>query len=265
MDNKKSNKTTNKPKKTTKPNKMNNKFNTEQDSNKISTKQLIKSLNVNLKLVGEQKKVAESFHRNAFTFVHGEMGSGKTLSAVVIALGQLIKGEFREIWITRPIVENKKLGALPGDIREKMDPYIFPILQNIGLCVGHDVVDKLLESGLVKIMPVDVAKGCTFNDSVVIMDEYQDSEYEDLRTMMTRLGKSSKMLLCGSKEQISSKIGDRSSFYVAQNLEHTGLVGYITLVNNHRNPILTELLPIMDKSFKDLDIINNNKPNLIKG
>ncbi len=212
---------------------------------KTSPKQLIKQIKMSTSLEGEQKKVAQSFHKNSFTFVFGEMGSGKTFSAVHTALNHLVNGDCKEIWITRPIVPNN-LGILPGGIDEKLDPYVFPMVQNLNICIGVDLTKRLMEIGVIKIMPIDVAKGCTFNDSVVIFDEFQDTNYEDFRTLITRLGKTSKMILCGSKEQISRKINKYSCIHVALKIENQEGVGSITLTNNHRNPALTTLLPILD-------------------
>lgn len=139
-----------------------------------------------------------------------------------------------------------ELAALPGTLEEKMSPYTFPITQNMEVCQGKEMTDKMLKEGIVKIIPIGVAKGCSFLDSVVIVDEYQDMSYADFRTILTRLGKGSKMIFCGSKEQVDKQIGKNSCIYEAMRLENSGLVGYKTLKSNHRNPILTDIINFLE-------------------
>lgn len=197
----------------------------------------------------EQKRVAELFHEFDFNFVIGDFGSGKTLTAVHQALTAFRKKMFNKIWITRPMLKNQ-LAALPGTMEEKLHPYVFPILQNLEACQGKELTEKMRKEGLIEIMPIDVAKGVTFIDSVVIVDEWQDIKYEDLRTIMTRLGKDSKMILCGSKQQIDKSIGKDSSFFVAEKLKDSGLVGWSELTSNHRNPALTKIIAYLESGDK---------------
>lgn len=227
------------------------KINISPTETKLTHKQIVKGLNLNFPLVEEQKKVPESFYKYDFTFVHGDAGSGKTLSAVHTALTYLGKGECKEIWITRPMLKNN-LAALPGTLEEKMYPYTFPIIQNIEACVGKETCDKLLEAQIIRIMPIEVAKGCTFMDSAVIVDEYQDMDYEDFRTILSRLGDKSKMILCGSKQQISKLIRQDSAIYRTLCLENEPTVGYITLKSNHRAKSLEKLLPMLDQSHDEI-------------
>lgn len=137
-------------------------------------------------------------------------------------------------------------------LEEKMHPYTFPIIQNIEACVGKETCAKLLESQIIRIMPIEVAKGCTFMDSAVIVDEYQDMDYDDFRTILSRLGDNSKMILCGSKQQISKLIRLDSAIYRTMCLENEPSVGYITLKSNHRAKSLAKLLPLLDKSNDEI-------------
>lgn len=239
------------------------KLNTEPIISSVNTKQYIKNLKLKCETNTEQKQVAESFYKHDFTFVIGDAGSGKTFSAVHTALTYLLKGECKEIWIARPMLKNN-LAALPGDIKEKLYPYTFPIVQNIEACIGKEECAKLIEKDIIRIMPVEVAKGCTFMESAVILDEFQDCLYEDFRTMLSRLGDNSKMLLCGSFQQISRLIGKDSSIFVASVLEKEPSVGYITLTSNHRSKSLSKILPIIDKKNDELmNFKENNKTNQI--
>ena len=193
----------------------------------------------------EQKEFVKMFYQYDVNFLLGDFGSGKSLAAVHTALSFFRKKHCNEIWITRPMIKNQ-LAALPGDVKEKMAPYTFPIVQNLEVCQGKEATDKMEKEGLIKIMPIDVAKGVTFMKSVVIVDEFQDMDYDDFRTILTRLGEGSKMIFCGSKQQIHKSINKNSCLYDALKLENSGLVGFKTLTANHRNPILTEIIKYLE-------------------
>lgn len=193
----------------------------------------------------EQKDFVRMFYEYDVNFLLGDFGSGKSLAAVHTALTAFRKKQFDNIWITRPMLKNN-LGALPGEIEDKLSPYIFPITQNLEVCQGKEMTDKMQKEGLIKIMPIEVAKGVTFMKSVVIVDEFQDMDYEDFRTIITRLGEGSKMIFCGSKQQVSRLIGKNSCISSALKLENSGLVGFKTLTANHRNPILTDIINYLE-------------------
>lgn len=201
---------------------------------------------LNVELNEEQKEVVRLFYEYDVVFVHGDFGSGKSLSAIYTALTYFNKKECNNIWITRPMLKNQ-LAALPGDISDKMAPYVFPLVQNLEVCQGKEKTDKMMKEGTIKIMPIEVAKGVSFMDSVVIVDEYQDMSYPDFRTILTRLSKGSKLIFCGSKEQIDKQINKNSCIFETNKLEDTDFVGYITIKSNHRNPILTKIIDFLEK------------------
>lgn len=195
----------------------------------------------------EQKEVISKFYQYDVNFILGDFGSGKSLAAVYAAVSSFRKKQFNKIWITRPILKNN-LSTLPGDIDDKMFPYIFPILQNLEVCQGKETTTRMRKSGDIEIMPISVAKGVTFMESVVIVDEFQDMDYTDFRTILTRLGKGSKIIFCGSKEQIDKSVGKESCYYKIKKLENSGLVSFTTLTANHRNPILTDIINYLEKN-----------------
>lgn len=201
---------------------------------------------LNVKLSDEQKEVAALFYEYDVNFVVGDFGSGKTLTAVYLALSSFRKKEFNKIWITRPMLKTK-LAALPGTVEEKMYPYVYPIYQNIAECQAEATTEKMIKEGVLKIMPIEVAKGVTFVDSVVIVDEFQDMDYNDFRTILTRLGKDSKVIFCGSPQQIDKSMKDSTCFKQVQKLQNSGIVGYTELKSNHRNPILTKIIEYLEK------------------
>lgn len=193
----------------------------------------------------EQKEFVELFYQYDVNFLLGDFGSGKSLAAVHTALKSFRKKQFDNIWITRPMLKNN-LAALPGTMEEKMAPYTFPIIQNLEVCQGKEQTDKMLKDGLIKVMPIEVAKGISFMKSVVIVDEFQDMDYNDFRTILTRLGKDSKMIFCGSLQQIDKGIGKNSCIYKATKLDGSFLVGFKTLTANHRNPALTKIINFLE-------------------
>jgi len=198
-----------------------------------------------VQLNDEQKEFVKMFYEFDVCFLFGDFGTGKSLTAVHTGLTSFRKKQFNNIWITRPMLKNK-LGALPGELDDKLAPYVFPIIQNLEVCQGKEMTDKMQQEGKIKIMPVEIAKGVTFIDAVVIVDEFQDMDYQDFRTILTRLGKGSKMIFCGSKQQVDKTLGKNSCIYEAMKLEESGLVGFKTLKSNHRNPILTDIINYLE-------------------
>lgn len=208
-------------------------------------KVLKKAPKLAVQLNDEQKDVMRLFHEYDINFILGDFGSGKSLTAVHAAITSYRKKMFNKIWITRPMLKNN-LAALPGTLEEKMFPYVYPIIQNLEVCQGKEVTQRMRDKGEIEIMPISVAKGITFIDSVVIVDEFQDITYQDFRTIVTRLGKGSKMIFCGSVEQIDSSVGKNSCVDRVMKLKESGLVGFSTLQANHRNPILTDIIKFLE-------------------
>lgn len=212
----------------------------------VDKRQLKTEPNLKIQFNEEQKKVVELFYEYDVNFILGDFGTGKSLTACGIALKHFRKKLCNNIWITRPMLKNG-LGALPGEIEDKLAPYVFPIMQNLEVCQGKEMTDKMLKEGLIKIMPVEVAKGVTFMKSVVIVDEFQDMDYQDFRTILTRLGKDSKIIFCGSKEQIDKRLGRFSCLYDILKLQDSGFVGFSELEQNQRNPLLTQIINYLEK------------------
>lgn len=200
---------------------------------------------LNVDLNEEQKDVVRLFYEYDVNFVLGDFGSGKSLTAVHLALTSFRKKQFNKIWITRPMIKNN-LGALPGELEDKLFPYVYPILQNLEVCQGKEQTEKMRKEGLIEIMPIEVAKGVTFMESVVIIDEFQDMNYQDFRTILTRLGKESKMIFCGSLQQIDKSVNGNSCIHTIMKLQDSGLVGFKTLTSNHRNESLTKIIKYLE-------------------
>lgn len=208
-------------------------------------RQLKNEPRLKVQLNEEQKEVIKKFYKYDVNFVLGDFGAGKSLVAVHAAIAAYRKKQFNKIWITRPMLKNN-LAALPGTLEEKMFPYVFPILQNLDVCQGKETTKRMKDKGEIEVMPIEVAKGITFIDSVVIVDEFQDMTYQDFRTILTRLGKDSKLIFCGSEEQVDRLIGTKSCIKEVKRLANVDFVGYTTLTANHRNPLLTQIINYLE-------------------
>ena len=204
-----------------------------------------------LTLNEEQKEAKAKILDNTITLLAGAAGSGKTLLACQIALDRLFMREIGKVIITRPTVSKEEIGFLPGDLREKMDPWVQPIYQNMYLLYDKDKVEKYINDGQIEIVPVSFMRGRTFVDSIVIVDEAQNVTHEQMEMIVTRIGKGSKMIICGDDAQVDLKQKRDSGFkflYAAAK-KIKGLAA-ITLKQNHRDPIVEDLINLYNDAYE---------------
>ena len=197
----------------------------------------------------EQKEAKAKILENTVTLLGGSAGSGKTLLACQIALEKLFMREIDKIIITRPTVSKEEIGFLPGDLREKMDPWVQPIYQNMFALYDKVKIEKLIEEGKIEIVPVSFMRGRTFLDSVIIVDEAQNVTHEQMEMIVTRIGLRSKMIVCGDDYQVDLKSKRDSGFkflYIAAR-RVKNMIG-ITLLQNHRDPIVDSLLDLYEEA-----------------
>lgn len=159
----------------------------------------------------------------------GPAGTGKTYLAVVTAVAALKEGKVKRILLTRPAVEaGESLGFLPGDLQEKVDPYLRPLYDALNDVLGPDGVAKALERGLIEIAPLAYMRGRTLDDSFVILDEAQNTTPEQMKMFLTRLGFGSHMVITGDVTQIDLPKGKKSGLIDAQqilkDIEEIGIV-----------------------------------------
>jgi phosphate starvation-inducible PhoH-like protein len=196
-----------------------------------------------IQLNEEQKLAKQAILNNTMTLLAGSAGSGKTLLACNVALDGLFRRQYDKIIITRPTVSKEDIGFLPGDMREKMDPWVQPIYQNFYTLYGKDKMQKYLEDDSIEIVPVSFMRGRTFLNSLVIVDEAQNVTHEQMNMIISRLGLRSKMVICGDDNQIDLKKRSDSGFrflYAAS--KKIKNLAAITLMTNHRDPIVDDLL-----------------------
>ena len=197
----------------------------------------------------EQKESKEKILNNTLTILAGSAGSGKTLLSCQIALDGLFRKQYEKIIITRPTVSKEEIGFLPGDLKEKMDPWVQPIYQNMFLLYDKTKIEKYIEEGKIEIVPVSFMRGRTFLDSIVIVDEAQNVTHEQMQMIVTRIGLRSKMIICGDDHQVDLKSrrdsGFRFLYTAARKIKN--MVG-ITLKHNHRDPIVEGLIEIYEEA-----------------
>ena len=150
-----------------------------------------------------QKEYYRKIQDNDFVFGIGPAGTGKTYLAVVIGVALLKKNIVRKIILTRPVVEaGENLGFLPGDLKEKVDPYLRPLYDALYDVLGLEQTEKMIERGIIEIAPLAYMRGRTLEDAYIILDEAQNTTKQQMKMFLTRLGFNSKMVVTGDETQI---------------------------------------------------------------
>lgn len=205
----------------------------------------------NVQLNEEQKEAKAKIISAPITVIKGMAGSGKTLVATQVALDMLFTKKVDKIIITRPTVSKEDIGFLPGDIREKMDPWLAPIYHNLHMLYSKDKIQKLLDDEIIEIVPFAFLRGRTFVDAFVIVDEAQNVTHSQMETVIGRLGKGSKMVICGDMAQIDLKDKRETGFSFLSRIEEQ-VEGFVThsLEQNHRHTIVAPVLNVYSK-FRD--------------
>lgn len=165
---------------------------------------------IRAKTMGQRMYVNAMYH-NDLVFGVGPAGTGKTFLAVVYAAKQLRKGNVKRIVLTRPAVEaGESLGFLPGDLKEKVDPYLRPLYDGLNTVLGREQTARFIERGIIEIAPLAYMRGRTLDDAFVILDEAQNTTHAQMKMFLTRLGFGSKMVVTGDKTQIDLPKGVKS-------------------------------------------------------
>ena len=205
-----------------------------------------------LSLNEEQKEAKQIVLDNPVVLLKGMAGSGKTLLACQIALDMVFKREMEKIIITRPTVAKEDIGFLPGDLKEKMDPWLAPIYSNLYLLYEKEKIDKMVTENNIEIVPFAFKRGRTFPNCFVIVDECQNITHQQTEMMLGRLGKGGKMVFCGDLSQVDLKSKKDSGISFFTRLEeHIKGVKIITLKTNHRHEIVEEVLKVYAE-FRDI-------------
>ena len=215
-------------------------------------KRIVKNpIKFNIPLNEEQKLAKDQILNHTVTVLAGKAGSGKTLLACQVALDGLFRRHYEKIIITRPTVSKEEIGFLPGDLHQKMDPWVQPIYQNMYLLYGKERVDPFIKEGKIEIVPVAFMRGRTFLDSCVIVDEAQNVTMVQMEMIATRIGLRSKMIVCGDDAQVDLKNRKDSGFKFLYNAAHKVKdLAAITLYENHRHQVVDDLVKVYEEEYE---------------
>ena len=198
-----------------------------------------------LTLNEEQKLAKQVILDTPITLLRGMAGSGKTLVACQVALDLVFKKDAERIIITRPTVAKEEIGFLPGDLKEKMDPWLAPIYANLYMLYDKVKIDKMIQDNQIEIVPFAFMRGRTFPDAVVIVDECQNITHGQTEMILGRLGKGVKMIFCGDITQTDLKNRKDSGIgFFTRMEENIKGVKIFTLKTNHRHEIVEPILKL---------------------
>lgn len=203
-----------------------------------------------------QKLLLKSIKENVITIVSGYPGSGKTLLAVVSGLREFLMGNYERMIFTRPCVEanGENLGFLPGDLNEKIHPYMMPIFDFLSDYLTPVEIDLLVSSGQIMTLPLAFQRGCTFRNSFVILDEGQNTRPEQIRMFLTRIGENCKVVITGDPFQsdIKGKNGLVDAIERLNGVNNLGIV-HFGKDDIFRNPIVAEIESRYDRTITDFN------------
>ena len=199
-----------------------------------------------------QKKYINSLFKNNIIFSLGPAGTGKTFLAVAVAVNQLINGKVNKIILSRPAVEaGENLGFLPGDLKEKIDPYLIPLYDSLSELIGFEKMQKKIEDGIVEIAPLAFMRGRTLKDSFVILDEAQNATDTQIKMFLTRLGKNTTMVVNGDPSQIdlpaSKSSGLLKSINILDNIEEIQITRFDSN-DVQRHPLVSKIIDAYKKN-----------------
>ncbi|AKP47851.1 MULTISPECIES: PhoH family protein [Bacillus] len=209
-----------------------------------------KGKSIRVKTIGQQHYVS-AIRQHDLVFGIGPAGTGKTFLAVVMAVHALKNGFVKRIILTRPAVEaGESLGFLPGDLKEKVDPYLRPLYDALHDVLGVEHTQRLIERGTIEIAPLAYMRGRTLDDAFIILDEAQNTTRAQMKMFLTRLGFGSKMVITGDRTQIDLPKGVHSGLISAEHiLRDVPGIGFIYLEQTDvvRHPLVSKIIEAYDR------------------
>ncbi len=200
----------------------------------------------------KQKKYIKNLQTSNIVFSLGPAGTGKTFLAVAVAVSKLMSGEVNKIILSRPAVEaGENLGFLPGDLKEKIDPYLIPLYDSLYELVGYEKMQKKIDDGIVEIAPLAFMRGRTLKDSFVILDEAQNATDTQIKMFLTRLGKNTTMVVNGDPSQIdlpsSKSSGLLKSVNILDDIDEIKITRFESS-DVQRHPLVTKIIDAYKKN-----------------
>lgn len=198
-----------------------------------------------------QKVYVDAIRNNDIVFGIGPAGTGKTYLAMVMAVRSLISKKISRIILTRPAIEaGEKLGFLPGDLQDKVDPYLRPLYDALYDILGVDKVHELMDRDIIEVAPLAYMRGRTLDDSFVILDEAQNTTGEQMKMFLTRLGSRSQAVITGDITQVDLPNNERSGLFQVQKiLKGINGIEFVYLTNKDvvRHRLVQEIISAYDK------------------
>jgi len=184
---------------------------------------------------------------NIVTMCHGPAGTGKTSVSVGLACEYLTEGKIKKIIITRPVVESsrKGLGYLPGSFKDKIHPYLIPVLEEMDLYLNSQQSKRFLDSDIIEIVPLEYMRGRNFHNAFMILDEAQNATFEQIKMFITRVGRDSKSVINGDLQQSDLSSNSSCDFHeIIKRLDKLENVGIMELTADDiiRNPIIGKII-----------------------
>ena len=206
-----------------------------------------------------QKQYVEAIKNNTCCFAVGPAGTGKTYLAIAMAVVAMKNKEIEKIILTRPAVEaGEKLGFLPGDLAQKVDPYLRPLYDALPDLLGVDAYQRRVERGAIEVAPLAYMRGRTLNDAFIILDEAQNTTSEQMKMFLTRMGMGSKMVITGDVTQIDLPLGKKSGLVEAlEVLKGVDDIGIVRLT--HRDVVRHELVQAIVKAYEKHALKSNER------
>ena len=194
----------------------------------------------------EQKAAKQAILHHPYNFIVGKAGSGKTMLACQVALDMFFKRMINKIIITRPTVSTEDNGFLPGSEKEKMEPWLVPIRSNMRKVYNKpQILEKMENDESIELVSLAHFRGRTFENSVVIVDEFQNLTRSQLGMALGRLGKGSTMIFCGDNQQIDLKDKNYSAIHDMAKIVESEYVYKRILLDNHRHPAIDEVFEML--------------------
>ena len=226
--------------------KVNSSFNSMQENLKMYISNDVKNINVTktakLDVIGKSKlqnTYLDILRKQQIVFAIGPAGTGKTFLAVAAAISQLLENKFERIILSRPAVEaGEKLGFLPGDLKEKVDPYLRPLYDSLYDLMPSDIALKKIQSSEIEIAPLAFMRGRTLNNSFVILDEAQNATHNQIKMFLTRCGKNSRMVVTGDPSQ--TDLSKRSESGLLRSIKILSDIDGISVINFGQKDIVRD-------------------------
>ena len=204
-----------------------------------------------------QQKLVHAYQEHDMIFATGPAGSGKTYMSIALAVRSLKNKEIRKIILSRPAVEaGEKLGFLPGDMRDKIDPYLQPLYDALEDMIPAQKLREMMEQNIIQIAPLAFMRGRTLNDAVVILDEAQNTTSAQIKMFLTRMGNNTKMIITGDCSQVDLPRGVRSGLSEAlEILDGVKGIGFIHMDKKDivRHKLVSRIVDAYDKHTKQLE------------